>query len=383
MRTAVVVLGDLGRSPRMQYHALALAVNDGEVDLVGLEGAPVHAALTAEPRLHAHRLSDGAFSTRAARGPRRFVWMSAARAALQSARLAAALLRLPKPDVILVQNPPAVPTLAVAWMVSRMRGARFVIDWHNLAHTVLAVRLGEHHRGVRALSRSERKWARRADAHITVSKALAEWLERRWGIRATVLYDRPPSFFTKPPLEASNELWQRLARDLNLGPRRIPLVVCPTSWTPEEDFDLLLESLERTERALVAQRGKSEGTTPDLAVLLTGRGDLRPDFEKRLARREFKRVATRTVWLEPADYPVLIGMADAGLCLHQSSSGLDLPMKLADFRGAGVPACAYDYAPVLGEALTSGHEGITFRDPGELSTVLLALATGNLAKVPQ
>jgi beta-1,4-mannosyltransferase len=90
----------------------------------------------------------------------------------------------------------------------------------------------------------------------------------------------------------------------------------------------------------------------------------------------------RTVWLEPGDYPVLVGMADAGLCLHQSSSGLDLPMKLADFRGAGVPVCAYDYAPVLAEAITPGHEGVTFRDPGELAALLLALASADLASVP-
>jgi beta-1,4-mannosyltransferase len=80
---------------------------------------------------------------------------------------------------------------------------------------------------------------------------------------------------------------------------------------------------------------------------------------------------------------VLVGMADAGLCLHQSSSGLDLPMKLADFRGVGVPVCAYDYAPVLNEAITPGHEGITFRDPGELSAVLVALASGELTSVPK
>jgi beta-1,4-mannosyltransferase len=63
------------------------------------------------------------------------------------------------------------------------------------------------------------------------------------------------------------------------------------------------------------------------------------------------------------------------LCLHQSSSGLDLPMKVADFRGAGVPVAAFDYAPVLGEVLTNGHEGVTFRDPGELAAVLVAVAS--------
>ena len=110
----------------------------------------------------------------------------------------ATLLRLPKPDVILVQNPPAAPTLAVAWAAARMRRAKFVIDWHNLSHTILAVRLGSDHRGVRALARSEARWARRADAHIAVSAALAEWLRREWGITATVVYDRPPAFFAKP-----------------------------------------------------------------------------------------------------------------------------------------------------------------------------------------
>jgi beta-1,4-mannosyltransferase len=39
MRAAVIVLGDLGRSPRMQYHALALASQGAEVDLVGYTGA--------------------------------------------------------------------------------------------------------------------------------------------------------------------------------------------------------------------------------------------------------------------------------------------------------------------------------------------------------
>ena len=367
----------------MQYHALRLAVNEGEVDLVGLEGAPLHAALTAEPRIRSYRLSDRRFKSRASRGRSRFVWMSAARASLQAASLLRTLLRIPKPDVILVQNPPAVPTLAAAWTAARMRGARLVIDWHNLSHTMLAVRLGDNHRAVRALRRSERRWAHRADAHIAVSQALADWLQREWHVRATVVYDRPSAFFARPSLEASNDLWQRLAHDLHLGPRRLPLVVCPTSWTPDEDFDLLLEALERAERALNAKLGRSDGASPDLVVMMTGRGEMRTDFEKRLSRRDFKRVAVRAAWLEPGEYPTLVGMADAGLCLHQSSSGLDLPMKLADFRGAGVPVAAFDYGPVLTEAMTVGHEGVTFGEPGELATLLVALASADLAAVPR
>lgn len=37
-RVQVLVLGDIGRSPRMQYHTLSIAKNGGFVDLVGYLG---------------------------------------------------------------------------------------------------------------------------------------------------------------------------------------------------------------------------------------------------------------------------------------------------------------------------------------------------------
>jgi len=38
----IVVLGDIGRSPRMQYHALSIAKHGGHVDLIGYHGKPFH-----------------------------------------------------------------------------------------------------------------------------------------------------------------------------------------------------------------------------------------------------------------------------------------------------------------------------------------------------
>jgi beta-1,4-mannosyltransferase len=356
----------------MQYHALSLASAGGDVDLIGLEGAGVMPAVATNARIHVHRMGDRSFKTRAKGGVRRFVFASAMRSLSQGVRLFAILMRIPTPNAIVVQNPPAVPTLAVSWLVSRLRGARMVIDWHNLSHTIAAVRLGDQHRVVKSIARSERRWARRADAHLTVSKALAEWLKRKYGVNATVVYDRPGAAFTRATADQASALWQRIAKEQNLPSARTPLIVCPTSWTPDEDFDLLLEALERAERQL-----KSD--TPLLTVLLTGRGPLRETFEARAARRSFKAIIVKTLWLEPDDYPVLVGMADLGLCLHQSSSGLDLPMKLADLRGAAVPTAVYDYAPVLSEVMTPAQEGVTFRDPGGLASVLVSVARGAIA----
>ncbi|HWA84721.1 MAG TPA: hypothetical protein VG710_00745, partial [Opitutus sp.] len=66
--------------------------------------------------------------------------------------------------------------------------------------------------------------------------------------------------------------------------------------------------------------------------------------------------------------------ADAGLCLHASSSGLDLPMKLADMRGAGLPALVFDYGEVLREVFEAGAQGGKFRTPQELAALLAGVA---------
>lgn len=377
-RTLIVALADLGRSRRMQRHALALAQAspDVDVEIVGYEGSPVQMPVTAEPRLRCRRLPARHDDTMSA-------WwnpLALTRAAGRSARLGRIVFGGARPDVILVQSPTTGSARTLSWVASKLRGARLVIDWHDRAAVV--GRGSDRASALRAAGRRERRWARRAHAHLASSRAMAEWLRRECNVQAAVLYDRPASWFARPDLATAAELWQRLARDLSLGARRIPIAICPTGWTPNDDFDLLLESLERAERRLSALGPARDAAAPDIAVLLTGRGALRATVEARLARRTFARVAVRTTWLEPADYVALVGMADIGICLHQSASGLDLPGKLAELRGVGVPAYAFDYAPVLTEVLETGKQGVTFRDPGQLAAALVALATNDLESQP-
>jgi beta-1,4-mannosyltransferase len=344
----------------MQYHAEALAANQVDVDIVACGGSTLHAALRDHPRITCHLLPPA----RDRAWPRALLLPVAAwRAVLQALRLVwVFLVVLRKPDVILVQNPPAIPTLLVSLAAARLRGARLVIDWHNLAWAVLALGVGRRNPAVALARWYERGLGRRADAHLAVSEALREELTAGWGLRdVTVLRDRPAARFAPLPPEAREGVRERLLATLGLAGRRPAIVVSPTSWTRDEDFDVLLEAVRRCE-TLVADRA-----FPDVLVLLTGRGARRQRFEAQAAALPGRRIHVRTVWLEPDDYPRVLAAADLGLCLHRSASGLDLPMKIADMQGAGLPVCALDYGPCLDEMLRHDDTGLRFADAPALA----------------
>ena len=110
--------------------------------------------------------------------------------------------------MVSLQNPPAIPTLLVAWIVARLRCARLVIDWHNFGYTLLGaysrvvlmsdnrwrhrdpltsghhpgMTYGARHPLVRVSRWYERTLGRRADASLCVTRAMSEHLRSTWGI---------------------------------------------------------------------------------------------------------------------------------------------------------------------------------------------------------
>lgn len=62
-----------------------------------------------------------------------------------------------------------------------------------------------------------------------------------------------------------------------------------------------------------------------------------------ISRRKWKYIEIITPWLAADDYPLMLAASDLGVCLHYSSSGLDLPMKIVDMFGSGLPVCAMKF----------------------------------------
>ena len=367
MRIAVVVLGDLGRSPRMQYQALALADAGAAVELVGYCEHPVYPQVRARSDIRVHCLAGTGHGQSRGRG---YLASSILRTIRQHLQLLRTLMiRLPPCDAILVQNPPSVPTLPVALLASRLRRARLIVDWHNFGHTILALKLRPGHPALRCYRWLERTFGRRGDGHLCVSHAMRSVLAEQWRVPdARVLYDRPLQFDPPVGVTARHEWLDRLEvpppdRD------RTALVVCPTGWTADEDADLLLDAMTTLDRA-IADR---PGTRCRIEVIMTGRGPLREAFERQLAASRPAHVYIHTLWLEHDAYRGLLRAADLGICLHRSSSGVDLPMKLADMNGAGLPACALDYGPCLAERLHDGENGLLFHSGDELAKRMLEL----------
>jgi beta-1,4-mannosyltransferase len=169
----------------MQYHAHALAASGVDVSMIGYQGAPLPKVLSDNPRISIHRFYEPRFRWRIGRSKLMYGFMAFIDGFRAAVLLGWALLRMPRPNLLLVQNPPGFPMLHVAWVVARLRGARFVIDWHNLGFTILALRLGRRHPAVRLVRWVEMLAGRRADAHLCVSRGFVRFLADKFASRGS------------------------------------------------------------------------------------------------------------------------------------------------------------------------------------------------------
>lgn len=129
---------------------------------------------------------------------------------------------------------------------------------------------------------------------------LAYRSKRSTPVAPPVVVNAPTYIEVSPPSERSD---------------RPGLLVSGTSWTPDEDFGILLEAMriyERRARELSTMEGGT-GRLPKLMVVLTGKGPLREKYMMEVEKLQGKWEWVRCIslWLEAEDYPLLLGMSFA------------------------------------------------------------------------
>ena len=461
----VVVLGDFGRSPRMQYHTLSLSSSGYDVHVLASPGAAPIQEVQQKPNVHLHYLTPP---------PELFtklptVMSLAVKVLFQLLlMLWLTVVALPRPSAIIMQNPPAIPVMLLCWIASVRHRASLIIDWHNFAYTIMELKYSKYPWLIQLAKWHERSMGRRANFNFCVTKAMQRFLADEFSIAAEVLYDRPPNFFQPATVTDKHELLGRLGPTIvstsigsclqqyipasatnsslsnsqtaaagatgaaagagvtnGYGPTtataaagagageglcngtsrgsstatstlltvkspgspssvlrspRPALVISSTSWTPDEDFGMLLTAAIAYDAAATNQQQQRQQQDqqqqyPDVLFLITGCGPQREMYLNRIRQLNLNHIAFCSIWLESDDYPKMLACADLGVCLHTSSSGLDLPMKVVDMYGAGLPVCAVDY-PCIQELVKPGKTGLLFETPQQLAEQLQELLLG-------
>ena len=82
----------------------------------------------------------------------------------------------------MVQNPPAVPTLPLAWIYSKIYRCPLIVDWHNYGYTLMALNVGRNNRLTKLYETIEMYFGAKGTHHLCVTKAMKNDLKRRIGV---------------------------------------------------------------------------------------------------------------------------------------------------------------------------------------------------------
>ena len=138
---AVVVLGDLGRSPRMKNHAVSLANEGFNVKMIGYGGSSLGNEIISNPKISIVRMIEPFSYNFVAKRYINYI----IKCIWQTFTL---LWSIGLPDFILLQNPPSIPVLPLCFLYSTLlnpllkifgKKIELVLDWHNYAYSILAL----------------------------------------------------------------------------------------------------------------------------------------------------------------------------------------------------------------------------------------------------
>ena len=376
----------------MQYHALSIAKHGGFVDLVGYVESEIHPAILANSSMIKVRALQATPDKLKTANKNLFLLYGPLKVLFQIWTLWYVLGYKAKPGRwMLVQNPPSIPSLVVCRIICFLRHTRLVIDWHNFGYSILALKLGKEHPLVWVSSQYERIFALSAEAHFCVTDAMTKVLKNDYQIKGKIrpLHDRPASDFQPlartqrfkfldrlPRLLGSGDIQElqdlsRLVEEVKIGKSK--LMVSSTSWTPDEDFSILLNALMNYSDLAIT----SHPELPEVLVVITGKGPQKTEFLAKIktlkAIEKLEMVTIKTAFLSTDDYAALLGSSDLGVSLHTSSSGVDLPMKVVDMFGAGLPVAGWGNFKAWPELVHEGINGKSFSDAAGLQAILMQL----------
>jgi beta-1,4-mannosyltransferase len=280
--------------------------------------------------------------------------------------------------VDIYQNPPSIPSLAIASLVCFLRHTNLVIDWHNFGYSILAMKLGERHPLVKVARWYEETFCKYATAHLCVTDAMKSVLKKDFALQSPILplHDRPASHFRPIPddrerHESLSSFPETASVRSSLQAGNLRVLVSSTSWTADEDFSLLLEALCRYSQIATSQQ------LPEVLAIITGKGPQKEMYLKQISELKtagrLQKVTIKTAWLSTDDYARLLASACLGVSLHTSSSGVDLPMKVVDMFGAGLPVLGWSRFEAWPELVTEGVNGMGFGSSEELVGHLVTL----------
>lgn len=184
----VIVLGDIGRSPRMQYHVKSLLKHEFNVDIIGYGDTKPIAEINQNSRCNIQQLV--AFPELNLPNLLKYLFKSI----WQMLSLFVALFSIRRPDTILCQNPPGIPTLFVCYVYCLLfKRCKFVIDWHNYTYTILSLNSDSDRPSINSINPQKRivklaKWfesyfGRKSSGNFCVTAAMQEDLQENWKIK--------------------------------------------------------------------------------------------------------------------------------------------------------------------------------------------------------